>query len=170
MDQEELLSRLNWFYSLELTQVDNYLAQSRAVDDPYVATGLERVASMEKGHADKISDLVIGSGGQPTRVGDVLSPILGAALGKFLGATDVATMLKTNIKIEAKAVTDYQKLIRELESDGYDPALLKSLQQNLVDEDLHSSWFAQVINGLPDRSWPLSPVLAQGDWPEPPLK
>ncbi|TLM98783.1 hypothetical protein FDZ73_22925 [bacterium] len=66
----------------------------------------------------------------------------------------------TNIKIEAKAETDYNELIRELESGNYDRSLLRTLQQNMVDEDLHSSWFAHVIEYLHDRPWPMSPVLA----------
>lgn len=160
MDQKTLLSRLNWFYSLEVTQVDSYLAQSKAVSDTYIATGLERVAQIEQGHVDNISSMIINLGGKPSLLGDVLSPILGTALGKVLGTTDVATMLNANIKIEAKAVTDYQQLIRDLTSGEHEHGMVKTLQYNLTDEDLHSSWFAHVIEQLGHPVWPLSPVLA----------
>lgn len=160
MDSKTLLSRLNWFYSLEVTQVDNYLAQSRAVSDPYVSAGLERVALIEQGHVENLSSMIINLGARPSMLGDVLSPIIGTALGRVLGTTDVATMLKANIKIEAKAATDYQKLIHDLMSDEHDQGMVKTLQYNMTDEDLHSSWFAHVIGQLDDPTWPLSPVLA----------
>lgn len=161
MDQKTLLSRLNWFYSLEVTQVDNYLMQSKAIADPYISTGLERVALIEQGHVDNISKMIIALGGKPSMAGELLSPLLGTVMGKALGWTDVATMLKANIRIEAKAVTDYQKLIDEMTWAGHDRGMVKTLQYNLTDEDLHSSWFAQVIEQLQaNRAWPLSPALA----------
>lgn len=160
MDQKTLLSRLNWFYSLEVTQVDNYLAQSKALEDSYIATGIERIALLEQEHVNNLSAIIINLGAKPSMLGDMLSPIIGTALGKVLGTTDVATMLKANIKIEAKAATDYQKLIRELEAGDHDQGMLKTLQYNMTDEDLHSSWFAHVIEQLENPAWPLSPVLA----------
>lgn len=160
MDQKALLSRLNWFYSLEVTQVDSYLAQSKAVHDPYIAVGLKRLALIEQGHVDNLSGMIIGLGAKPSMLGDVLSPIIGTAMGKILGTADVATMLEVNIKIEAKAAVDYQHLIRELEVGGHDHALIQTLQYNMLDEDLHSSWCAHVITRLDNPSWPLSPVLS----------
>lgn len=169
MDHKTLLGRLNWFYSLEVTQVDNYLAQSRAVDDPYIATGLERVALIEQGHVDNISKIIINLGSKPSMLGELLSPVLGTTLGKVLGTTDVVTILKANIKIEALAVTDYQKLIRELQSSEHDREILKTLQHTLLDEDLHTSWFAHVLELMDDSPWPLSPALAgkpRRRWPK----
>ncbi|MFZ5640551.1 MAG: ferritin-like domain-containing protein [Bacillota bacterium] len=160
MDLKKLLSRLNWFYSLEVTQVDNYLAQSKAVDDPYIAAGLERIALLEQEHVNNLSGIIISLGAKPSIISDILSPLFGTAMGKVLGTTDVALMLQTNIKIEAKAATDYYKLIRELESGNYDQGMLRTLQYNMVDEDFHSSWFAHVLERPDNRSWPMSPVLA----------
>lgn len=160
MELKKLLARLNWFYSLEVTQVDNYLAQSKAVDDLYIATGLERIALLEQEHVNNISGIILYLGAKPSIVGDVLSPLFGTAMGKILATTDVATMLEANIKIEAKAAADYQKLIRELEAGNHDRGLIKTMQYNMTDEDLHTSWFIHVIEQMDTRPWPLSPVLA----------
>lgn len=161
MEKKELLRKLNWFYSLEVTQVDNYLAQSKAVEDSYIALGLERVAIIEQSHVDNISSLILSMGFKPTIIGDILSLMVGTTMGKVLGITDVAYMLRTDIKIEAKAVTDYNNLIRELESEKADPYFVRTLKYNMVDEDIHSSWFAQVIEHLEPPAWPLSPELAK---------
>ena len=160
MELKKLLAKLNWFYSLEVTQVDNYLAQSKAVDDPYIAAGLERIALLEQEHVNNLSEIIIGLGAKPGIISDILSPLFGTAMGKLLGTTDIASMLQTNIKIEAKAATDYYKLLRELESGDNDRGMLRTLQHNMVDEDFHSSWFAHVLEQLENRSWPMSPVLA----------
>jgi bacterioferritin len=160
LELKKLLAKLNWFYSLEVTQVDNYLAQSKTVDDPYIATGLERIALLEQEHVNNLSGIIISLGAKPSIISDVLSPLFGTAMGKVLGTTDLALMLQTNIKIEARATTDYDKLIRELEAGNYDQGMLRTLQYNMIDEDLHSSWFAHVMERLDNRSWPMSPVLA----------
>ena len=36
MNKKELIARLNWFYSLELQQVDLYTAQSKQMEDIYL--------------------------------------------------------------------------------------------------------------------------------------
>ena len=40
MDRKKLISRLNWFFNLELNQVDLYTSQSRYSRDPYVKIAL----------------------------------------------------------------------------------------------------------------------------------
>lgn len=161
MEDKDLTKKLNWFYSLEVTQVDNYLAQSKEVNDPYLVSGLQRVAFIEQEHVDGISNMIISLGAKPTLLGDIISPLLGTIMGKALGTTKLATMFKTNIMLEARAVSDYLKLIEKLKLDEKYQVLNKTLQFNLIDEDLHSSWFAQVIAKEEAASWPLSPVLAK---------
>ncbi len=34
MDREKLITKLNWFFNLELNQVDLYTSQSRHIQDP----------------------------------------------------------------------------------------------------------------------------------------
>ncbi|NLO89796.1 MAG: ferritin-like domain-containing protein [Clostridia bacterium] len=160
MDEKSLVLRLNWFYSLEITQVENYLAQSRAVKDKYISAGLERVAAIEDGHVDNIRNLIVGLGGKPKIISDVIFPILGSAAGKILSFPDVASMMKKNIAVEAKAVQDYQELINKLgEQNEKYLHLIQTLKYNLMDEDLHTSWFYQIFQYHQNPSWPLSPEL-----------
>ncbi|HBT19785.1 MAG TPA: cytochrome B [Peptococcaceae bacterium] len=160
MDEKDLVLRLNWFFSLEITQVENYLAQSRAVKDEYISKGLERVASIEEGHADNIRSLIIGLGGKPKIISDVIFPILGSAAGKILSLPNVSSMMKKNIMVEAKAVQDYQELINKLEKHKEKYLhVIQTLKYNLIDEDLHSSWFYQITQHHNNPCWPLSPQL-----------
>lgn len=161
MEVNVLVRKLNWFYSLETTQVDNYLAQSKVAEDPYIISGLERIAILEQEHVDNISSIIIELGAKPTVWGDVISTLLGTALGKILGTTNLITMFKMNIKIEAKACQDYNQLINELMRDNNEQTIIKTLQYNLIDEDLHSSWFNHVIKYKEKRPWPLSVELAK---------
>lgn len=161
MHEETLIKKLNWFYTLEKTQVENYLAQSKAMDDKYLKSALQRVALIEEKHVDNIQGIIISLGHTPTLLGDVLSPIIGMSMGKLLGLTEITTMMKLNIKVEAKAATDYAALINQLSESGGDRGILHTLRLNMVDEDMHSSWFAHVIRYAHDLEVPLSKVLSR---------
>lgn len=56
MNERELVAKLNWFYSLELNQVDLYTAQARAVEDIYMARTFARIAAIEQQHVDNLID------------------------------------------------------------------------------------------------------------------
>lgn len=147
MDKEELISSLNWFYSLELNQVDLYLAQNKKFSEQYGGMVLERVAEIEQGHADSISTKIKELGGTPTILGEVISPIIGASLGTVLSMTGLDMALRINIKLEEKAMSDYSQLIERVEKDGESPEseLCKLLKYNYIDEDLHAAVFGKLI-------------------------
>ena len=159
MKEKDLIRRLNWFYGLETTQVENYLAQSRAVKDKYISIGLERVAMIEEGHVDNIKMMIVGLGGKPSVASDVFFPVAGSAFGKVLSIPDIPGMMRANIRIEAMAVRDYQRLIDTLENEGKYDHLVQTLKYNLIDEDLHSAWFLEGIKYHESAAWPLSPQL-----------
>ena len=56
MDKETLISKLNWFYSLEINQVDLYMAQSKTFKGSYESVVFERTAYIEQQHVDNITD------------------------------------------------------------------------------------------------------------------
>lgn len=150
MDKVELISSLNWFYSLELNQVDLYLAQSKKFKDQYGGMVFERVAEIEQGHVDLISSKIKGLGVTPTSLGEVISPIIGTSLGTILSMTGLDMALRINIKLEEKAMSDYSELITRVEEEGEGPdsELCKLLKYNYVDEDLHAALFAKLIGAL----------------------
>ncbi|NPV52956.1 MAG: ferritin-like domain-containing protein [Firmicutes bacterium] len=145
MDRNALIKHLNWFYGLELEQVDLYTAQSKAVDDIYLSKTLERVALIEQQHVDNIADKIRELGGTPTKVGDIVAPLLGVAMGGITGLAGPLAILRTDITLEEKAMRDYKDLIIKA---GKDQELFDLLWANLIDEDLHTAWFANKMREL----------------------
>jgi bacterioferritin len=147
MDKQELINSLNWFYSLETSQVDLYIAQSKKFKDQYGGLVLERAADVESGHRDSISAKIKELGGTPTETGEVISGIIGTSLGTILSMTGLDMALRINIKLEEKAKSDYNQLIERVEKDGESPEseLCKLLKYNYIDEDQHAAIFAKLI-------------------------
>lgn len=142
MNRKQLISKLNWFYSLELNQVDLYLAQSKAFKDSYESIVFERTAWVEQQHVDNIQDVIKELGGRPTRTGSLVSPLIGRFAGKAIASFGVAATLKANIMIENKAMKDYIDLINTV-GDEFGEELERILKHNLVDEDVHTAWFRE---------------------------
>ncbi len=145
MKKSKLIRRLNWFYSIEKSQVDLYTAQSRKIDDIYLKKTMARVAVIEQQHVDNIASKIKKLGGKPTFIGDKVAPIAGKIAGKITGKTGVINILKTDIALEEKAMRDYKDFILE---SGLDENLFELLWSNLIDEDLHTSWFASKVAEL----------------------
>ena len=146
MNTEALISKLNWFYSLELNQVDLYNAQSKAFKGRYSGIVFERCAYIEQNHVDNIGEKIKELGGKPTVLGDIISPIIGKVAGELISMTGLEDTLAINIMIEQKAMKDYNELIEKLHQDNYgDKEMIKILQYNFVDEHLHTEWFRTKI-------------------------
>ena len=144
MDKEQLIRKLNWFYSLELNQVELYTAQSKKVDDPYTARVLLRSAQIEDGHVQNISASIKELGGEPTSLGDILGPLSGKIAGHVIPLAGLSNMLKANIMLEQKAMADYKELLSKVDDEG----LKDLLWSNLIDEDLHTAWFKNKVQQL----------------------
>ncbi|MBF7082423.1 demethoxyubiquinone hydroxylase family protein [Desulfallas sp. Bu1-1] len=145
MKQRELIAKLNWFYSLELNQVDLYIAQAHAMEDIYLAKTFARIAAIEQQHVDNMVAEIKKRGFEPTKLGDVVSPLLGKTAGFLSGAMGPKMALKINITLEEKAMKDYKDLILRV---GGDEKLFNVLWNNLIDEDLHRAWFANKLKEL----------------------
>jgi bacterioferritin len=141
MNREDLIAKLNWFYSLELNQVDLYRVQSGNFIGSYESIIFERTADIEQEHVDKIAYQIRKLNGVPTKLGDILSPILGKVAGSLVSISGIENVLKADILLEQKAMTDYTELINTIQDD-YGAELKKILQHNLVDEDTHTAWFS----------------------------
>lgn len=144
MDTDTLISKLNWFYSLELNQVDLYNAQSKTFKGRYSGIVFERCAYIEQNHVDNIREKIKELGGKPSVLGDIISPIIGNIAGELISMTGLEDTLAINIMIEQKAMKDYNDLIEQLHQDN-DKELTKILQHNFVDEHLHTEWFRTKI-------------------------
>lgn len=148
LNRQQLIDKLNWFYSLELSQVDLYTAQSRKTEDNYISKVLERVAVIEQQHVDNIADKIKELGGKPTFLGELLAPVTGKILGKAVSLAGTVAALKADIALEERAMRDYKEFILQA---GGDADLLNLLWANLVDEDLHTAWFTGKVRELEGR-------------------
>lgn len=150
MDREDLIRRLNWFYSLEMNQVELYKAQSRQFKDHYAGQVFERVALMEQSHVDNVASRIMSIGGNPTLLGEVASSIIGMSLGNLMSLTGLERALQLNIELERKAMSDYKKLVTDLVVSGEDPEgeFCTQLKYNFVDEHLHTALFDTLRGNL----------------------
>ena len=149
MDRAQLILKLNWFYSLELSQVDLYQAQSKTFKNSYYGLSFERIAYVEQQHADNLGAKIKELGGQPSELGDLISPIVGSVGGKLISLAGLGNTLKANILLETKAMQDYRDLIYTVKQmEQRDDELLKILESNFIDEDLHTAWFSVIVNRL----------------------
>lgn len=145
MDEQKIINKLNWFYSLELNQVDLYMAQSKRVSDIYLSKVFERAAYIEQQHVDNIAEKIKEFGSKPTMLGNVIAPILGKISGNIVSTVGILPMLKANILLEQKAMSDYKDFILKT---GKDIGLFNLLWSNLIDEDFHVSWFSKKVQEL----------------------
>jgi len=142
LNRDELISRLNWFYGLEIEQVDLYKTQSRHVDDIYLKRALERIATIEQQHVENIASFLKKMGVNPSPAGDILGPIIGKIMGNAVGIAGEAVILKVDIAVEEKAMRDYKDFILRT---GDVQELFEQLWSNLLDEDFHTAWFANKL-------------------------
>ncbi len=148
MNTDEIIAKLNWFYSLELNQVDLYMAQSKKVEDIYISKVLERASYIEQQHVDNIAAQIQKKGSTPTVLGDIIAPLFGKAGGNMTAAFGVVPLLKADILLEQKAMSDYKDFILKV---GHDNELFSLLWANLIDEDLHTAWFLSKVQELESK-------------------
>ena len=72
---------------------------------------------------------------------------IGKTFGKVLALSGIENLLKVNILLEEKAMKDYKELIHSVRG-LYDHEVVKILQSNLIDEDLHTAWFTNKLRTL----------------------
>lgn len=136
---EQLVAKLNWFYSLELNQVDLYKAQSRDADDPHLAVALLKFAEIEQGHVENIRELIERLGASPTIIGEVMGELTGTLAGNLSRIVSWEKTLNFNIAIETKAISDYQALMKQVD----EPQIKNLLLRNMIDEELHTCWMKE---------------------------
>ncbi|NLZ93785.1 MAG: ferritin-like domain-containing protein [Firmicutes bacterium] len=145
MERKDIINKLNWFYFLENNQVQLYTAQSEQVDDIYIKKALQRVAEVEQGHVENIARKIRDLGGTPSMLGEKIAPLTGITAGHLTGKAGLIALLEANIKLEEKAMKDYKDFLLRV---GQDEELFNILWDNLIDEDLHTAWFANKVAEL----------------------
>ncbi|AGB41441.1 bacterioferritin (cytochrome b1) [Halobacteroides halobius DSM 5150] len=147
MKPKKMLIWLNWFYFLEINQYELYKRQQQESKDDYIKKVLDKFATIEKEHAKKIKKEITNLGGTPTKMGNGLGRLLGSTAGSLTSLTGTVNLFRINLTLERRAIKDYRRLIKYTDSKK----LQKLLWSNLIEEDLHHSWFAHQKEELQDQ-------------------
>ncbi len=145
MQQQEIVAQLQYFYSLERQQADMYTSQGRQQADRYLAEVFRAFADVEQLHAERVATLLRQISGSATVVGGTLGQLTGRATGWTSAMTGLANLLRLDIALERKAMSDYQHFLLR----AGDPPHLAVLWTNLVEEDLHAAWMERKLARLP---------------------
>jgi len=148
MEKDAIIKKLQWFYVLELNQVNLYLAQSKQVEDFYLRQTLLRIAEVEQGHVENIRAKLQLLGVSAPVMGETIAPLAGMVGGFATGKAGTIALLKANIDLEEKAMKDYKDFILRV---GKNHELFEMLWGHLIDEDLHTAWFANKIKELEEN-------------------
>ncbi|MEJ6951926.1 ferritin family protein [Natronospora cellulosivora (SeqCode)] len=141
MTDEKLLLYLNWFYTLELSQVDFYLTQAERSEDEYISHVLLHLVETEIDHAKKIKSYIHRLDSSPTKIGSNLSKI-SSYFADFTTYFGTVNMFFLNYHLETLAYKDYLSFFRKLDSNKtLEKELADVLLSNLIDEDIHRNWF-----------------------------
>ncbi len=142
MNKNTLIKWLNWFYTLEVSQVDLYLTQAKNTEDDYIAHVLLKVAESEAKHAELFSDILNRLGSKPYKIDSLISYIAGHIPGQITPLTGTVNLFLYNYTLETIAIADYKKLLKMIEpKTDLDQDLITILMSNLIDEDFHRIWF-----------------------------
>lgn len=143
MEREKVLKTLQFFLTLEKSQVEFYGIQSKWAKDRELKKGLLRLQSIEQSHVDNLSVIIEKMGGNPSMVTEI-GKLGGVIFGETSGLVGDVAMLKLGAFIEDKAISDYEKFIKYID----DPILKEIMENNKVDEELHASWLREKANFL----------------------
>lgn len=115
MDNKTLIRWLNWFYALEMSQVDLYLNQARNSSDYYIANALLRIAEIEAGHAEILNKFLLKLGTKPAKIDSLISRITGNIPGQITPYLGTVNFFLYNYTLETIAIRDYKYLLRSLD-------------------------------------------------------
>ncbi len=145
MDNVSLLAWLNWFYTLEVSQVHLYLNQAKSSknnNNDYIAHVLLKVAEIEAEHAVNFEKIFKKLDTEPASINSLFSYLTGSIPGKLTSGLETANFFYYNYLLETIAMDHYQKFINKIEPDSeFNSDLLELLLNNLIEEDLHRLWF-----------------------------
>ncbi|MFW6035840.1 MAG: demethoxyubiquinone hydroxylase family protein [Halothermotrichaceae bacterium] len=151
MKDSTLIKWLNWFYTLEMGQVDLYLSQAKKSEDPYIAHVLLKVAEVEASHAELFSDILKRMGSRPYMIDSLLSYITGHIPGLITPITGTTNLFLYNYTLETIAIADYKMLLKKIEPvTDLHQDLINILMSNLIEEDFHRIWFKDRRESMKD--------------------
>ena len=129
----EVLGALRQMHNIERFAVEIYRAQIRAFSEQEIADRLKAAMANEQEHVDDLQARIGALGGSPSWLGFFFQ-----MAGKFLGFTTTLLgktfILKTDIRVDSRAVRDYSDFLQRIDFDEKSRSLV---QKNLEDEKVH---------------------------------
>ena len=140
----EVLDSLRFMHNMERFATQIYHKQFRAFRGLEIADRLVAAANNEQEHQDILRKRIIELKGTPSMIG-FLFHIAGAVLGFCVTLFGKRFILKTDIWIERKAVSDYGKFLRNVNFDNESVELINRI---INDEKKHIETWENAIRTL----------------------
>ncbi len=129
----KVLRALRKMHNIERFAVESYRAQVRAFPEKEIADKLRAAMANEQEHVNGLQARIGELGGSPSWLG-FLFQMAGKSLGFTTTLLGKAFILKTDIRIEKRAVRDYSDFLQRIDFDEKSTGLI---QKNLEDEKVH---------------------------------
>jgi len=129
----EVLRALRKMHNIERFAVEIYRAQIRAFPEKEMADRLKAAMANEQEHVNDLRVRIGELGGTPSWLG-LFFQMAGRLLGFITTLLGKVFLLKTDIRIEKRAVKDYGDFLQKVDFDEKSRGLI---QKNLEDEKAH---------------------------------
>jgi bacterioferritin (cytochrome b1) len=124
---------LNFMYSIERLAKEIYPTQFSAFSNTGIAEKLKHATVNEQQHAERLRNHIVGLEGIPSRF-SILFWIAGKLIGRITRCLGKKLMLRADILIEKRAVSDYGYFLRAMRFGEETNLLIKSI---ISDEERH---------------------------------
>ena len=128
-----VLRALKMMYNMERFATAIYKAQTRAFRVEEMINRLNAASINEQQHADNLNSQVTKLGGSPSHVGSLFQ-FAGTISGFVIIFFGQVSVLRTDVWIEKRAISDYGSYMQRLKLDEETASLL---QRIIVDEERH---------------------------------
>ena len=129
----EVLNALRKMHEIERFAVEIYRTQIRAFPEEEIADRLKAAMDNEQEHVNDLQARIEELGGKPSWLGFFFK-MAGKLLGFATTLLGKVFILKTDIRIEKRAVRDYSDFLEKVDFDEKSRSLI---QKNLEDERVH---------------------------------
>ena len=143
-----VINSLKFMYNMERFATEIYRTQRSAFDEQEIADKLKAATDNEQQHADSLHERILQLSGTPSHVG-LLFQIAGRLLGVATRSLGRIFILKTDIRVEKRAIKDYRSFLNKVELDENSVALIERI---IADEERHVETWENSIEILKGKS------------------
>ena len=130
---DKIINALNTMYKIERFATQIYKTQTRAFSETVLIDRLIAASANEQEHVDDLYERIIALKGKVSKMGNLFQ-LAGKILGFATTLMGKNFVLKADIMVEKKALTDYTLYLRNF---NFDEKTKSVIEKNLEDERLH---------------------------------